>query len=87
MGAQATVQARATVLDAEQDYETYKTEREWEKAQKEAFGAEWHAFHKMLDTTPTTIAGIVAVLEVLGTDPYDEGSYGAAAWGLQRQRR
>jgi hypothetical protein len=76
----ATVQARATVLDAEQDYETYKTEREWEKAQKEAFGAGWDAFYEMLDTTPTTIAGIALVLEVLGTDPYNEGSMSSAAW-------
>jgi hypothetical protein len=34
----------------------------------------------MLDITPTTIAGIAAVLEVLGTDPYNEGDYSSAAW-------
>jgi hypothetical protein len=34
----------------------------------------------MMDTTPTTIAGIVAVLEVLGADPYNEGSCSSAAW-------
>jgi hypothetical protein len=34
----------------------------------------------MLDTTPTTIAGIAAVPEVLGTDPYNEGDCSSAAW-------
>jgi hypothetical protein len=76
----AAVHARAAVLNAESDYEKYKTEREWEEAQRDVLHAEYVAFDEILDTTPTTIAGIVAVLEVLGTDPYNEGSMSAAAW-------
>jgi hypothetical protein len=34
---------------------------------------------------PSGSAGLPAVLEVLGTDPYNEGSYSAAAWAYIRQ--
>ncbi len=76
----AAVQARAAVLDASQDYDTYPTNQEWDEAQDEVFHAERAAFYEMLDTTPTTIAGVLAALEVLGTDPYNEESMSAAAW-------
>jgi hypothetical protein len=42
--------------------------------------AEFDALGEMLDKTPTTVAGVVALLEVLGSDPYREGSYSSAAW-------
>jgi hypothetical protein len=64
----------AAVLDAEADHGLYKTEQEWDKAQRDALSAEHVAFYDMLDTTPTTIAGIVAVLEVLATDPTTRGA-------------
>jgi hypothetical protein len=44
-------------------------ERDDDKDRK-GFDGEWEAFYEMLDTTPTTIAGVVAMLEVLGTSPY-----------------
>jgi hypothetical protein len=40
--------------------------------------AKWDAFYEMLDTTPTTIAGIAALLEVLRTDPYNKGGCSSA---------
>jgi hypothetical protein len=36
----------------------------------EAFDAEWEAHDALFETPPTTIAGVAALLEVLGTDPY-----------------
>jgi hypothetical protein len=76
----AALQTRAAVLDAMADFDTYPTNQEWDKAQDEVFHAEHSAFYEMLDTIPTSIAGVVALLEVLGTDPYNEGSYSSAAW-------
>jgi hypothetical protein len=54
-------------------------ERDDDKDRK-GFDAEWDAFYEMLDTTPTTVAGIIAMLEVLGSDPYREDSCSAASW-------
>jgi hypothetical protein len=34
----------------------------------------------MLAATPTTLAGVAAVLDVFGRDPYDEDSYSVLAW-------
>jgi hypothetical protein len=42
--------------------------------------AEFDALDEMVDTIPTTVAGMVAVLEVLGTDPYNERGMSVAAW-------
>jgi hypothetical protein len=42
--------------------------------------AEFDALDEMVKTTPTTLVGIVAALEVLGSDPYRVGGMSAAAW-------
>jgi ABC-type glycerol-3-phosphate transport system substrate-binding protein len=78
----AAVEARIAILDAEEEILDAEEDLkgEWEKADTKSFKAEWNAFHEMLDTTPTSIAGIVAVLDVLGNDPYDVGNRSAASW-------
>jgi hypothetical protein len=53
---------------------------EHEEDTGEACQAEWDAFDALLETTPTTIAGVAAVLDILSQDPYDEGSYSSLAW-------
>jgi hypothetical protein len=45
----------------------------------EAFAAQWEARGDLLHTLPTTIAGSAALLEVLGSDPYCDGSYSTAS--------
>jgi hypothetical protein len=39
---------------------------------QEAFDGEWEAHDALFETTPTTVAGVAALLEVLGTDPYHD---------------
>jgi hypothetical protein len=53
---------------------------EHEEDTGEACHAEWEAFDALLETAPTTIAGVAAVLDILSQDPYDEGSYSSLAW-------
>jgi hypothetical protein len=46
----------------------------WEEQEKiydAAFAGEWAAFDAVFETIPTSVAGVAAVLEVLGTNPYD----------------
>jgi hypothetical protein len=68
----AAVQARQVALDRDEDKD------------RRGFDGEWDAFYEMLDTMPTTVAGVVAMLEVLGTDPYEgeegDGGLSAAGW-------
>jgi hypothetical protein len=45
----------------------------------EAAAAQWEARGDLLHTLPTTIAGSAALLEVLGSDPYCDGSYSTAS--------
>jgi hypothetical protein len=44
----------------------------------ETFNEEWDAFGRLFETTPTSIAGVAALLELLGTD--EEGSGSPLAW-------
>jgi hypothetical protein len=53
-------------------------------AKSEDIIAEFDALDELLDTTPVTVAVVAAVPEVVGTDPYGEGSYSAAAWAYNR---
>jgi hypothetical protein len=62
----AAVRARGVVLAAEYDSDE----------DRDACDAEWEAFDGLFETTPTTIAGIAALLELLGTDPYSEAEFG-----------
>jgi hypothetical protein len=73
----AAVRARQVVI-----YAKYETNREFDDASTEAFDAEFDALDDLLDTTPTTIAGIVALLEVLGTDPYGDGRESVLGWAF-----
>jgi hypothetical protein len=69
--------ALSIVLDNEEEYES---DRAWDQAQGQAFDAEQEAIDAILESTPTTIAGVVAVLEILGVNLYaDEDDYTAAA--------
>jgi hypothetical protein len=43
---------------------------------QEAFDGEWEAHDALFETTPTTVAGVAALLEVLGTDPYHDPNSG-----------
>jgi hypothetical protein len=61
---------RSEVLDAEDDEEVFPTYEEWDEAQDDARDAEFEAHGALFDTTPTTIAGVAALLELLATDPY-----------------
>jgi hypothetical protein len=70
------VRARAEVLDAEQDQEKYKTGPEWDKASTAAFLAEYDALDDLLNATPTTIAGVAALLDIFGSDPYAKEACG-----------
>jgi hypothetical protein len=42
----------------------------------EAFNGEWEALDALFETTPTTVAGVAALLLVLGTDPYHDPNSG-----------
>jgi hypothetical protein len=42
----------------------------------EAFDGEWEAHDALFETTPTTVAGVAALLELLGTDPYRDPNSG-----------
>jgi hypothetical protein len=42
----------------------------------EAFDGEWEAHDALFETSPTTVAGVAALLEVLGTDPYHDPNSG-----------
>ncbi len=41
-----------------------------------AFDGEWEAHDALFETTPTTVAGVAALLKVLGTDPYHDPNSG-----------
>jgi hypothetical protein len=62
----AAVRARAVVLAAEFDSDE----------DRDACDAEWEAFDGLFETPTTSIAGIAALLEMLGTDPYSEAECG-----------
>jgi hypothetical protein len=66
----AAVQARSIVLDDEDNEEAYPNERAWARADRQAHDDEWGTHAAILDSEPTTIAGIAAVLEILGTNLY-----------------
>jgi hypothetical protein len=62
----AAVRARAVALAAECDSD-------------EEHDAEWEAFDGLFETPTISIAGIAALLELLGTDPYNsEAEFGPA---------
>jgi hypothetical protein len=68
----SAVRARSAALDAE-----YDSDEDHDEATGEALDAEWEAFSGLFETTPTSIAGIAALLELFGTDPYDsEAEFG-----------
>jgi hypothetical protein len=50
--------------------------REKDEIFQEAFDGEWEAHDALFETTPTTVAGVAALLEVLGTDPYHDPNSG-----------
>jgi hypothetical protein len=68
----AAVQARSIVLDNVDNEEAYPSERAWDQAQGQASDREQDAINAILESEPTTIAGIAAVLEILGTDLYTD---------------
>jgi hypothetical protein len=68
----AAVQARSIVLDNVDNEEAYPSERAWDQAQGLASDREQDAINAILESEPTTIAGIAAVLKILATDPYED---------------
>lgn len=65
------VRERAVVLAAED-----ACDAEWDDKDRDACDAEWEAFDGLFETPAISIAGIAALLELLGTDPYSEAEYG-----------
>jgi hypothetical protein len=68
----AAVRERAVVLAAED-----ACDAEWNDEDRDACDAEWEAFDGLFETPTTSIAGIAALLELLGTDPYSEAECGS----------
>jgi hypothetical protein len=44
-----------------------------ENVSKKLDKAQWTAFNALFTTQPTTLVGLAALLELFGTDPYDQG--------------
>jgi hypothetical protein len=61
------VKARSIALDAD-----YPTDRAWTKATDKAADVEDEAVDALFETTPTTIAGVASLLDVLGRGPYQD---------------
>jgi hypothetical protein len=81
-GYKAAVHARDVALNA-----PYVPGHEHEQDTFIAGRAEWDAFYAMFEITPTTIAGIAALLEVLGTYPYGQNSYSVLAWAYNNANK
>jgi hypothetical protein len=65
--------------DAHPDAHLPKSHPFWQEkdvAFDEAFDGEWEAHDALFETTPTTVAGVAALLELLGTDPYHDPNSG-----------
>jgi hypothetical protein len=99
---EAAVCARGIALEATWDgyvgpeLEAHLTENRhhpyWEAAEEahdEAFAREWDTFDALFVTVPTTIGGVAALLERLGTSPYtqdDPSDESVFEWAIGNQR-
>jgi hypothetical protein len=99
---EAAVCARRIALEATWDgyagpeLEAHLTENKhqayWEAAEEahdEAFAREWDTFDALFVTLPTTVGGVAALLDKLGTSPYapdDPSDESVFEWAIGNQR-
>jgi hypothetical protein len=60
-----------------------------EEAHDEASDREWEAFDRLFVTLPTTIGGVIVLLDRLGTNPYDPDDHAGESvfgWAIGNQR-